>query len=102
VGASLNRGKDANTEMYGGLLGGKPKITKYNVTLTDCKDLGSNNMCGHKWSISGYWDEMVIEAPGIALMDKTRNHPKEIKLGKGSFTNLSFDDNWEEMMKKLK
>jgi hypothetical protein len=102
VGASLNRGKDPNTEMYGRLLGGKPTLTKYNVTLTECKDLGSNNMGGHKWSISGYWDEMVIEAPSIVLMDKTKNHPKEIKLGKGSFTNLSFDDNWDEMMDQMK
>ncbi len=106
VGNSLNRGKDDHTEMYGGILGGKPKITNYTVTLTECKDLGSNNMGGHKWSISGYWDEMTIQAMGMMLMDKSKNHPKEIKLGKGTFTNLTFDDNWDEMleegMKKMK
>ncbi len=100
VGTSLNRGIGDKNEMYGGLLGGKPKLTKYNVTLTECKDLGSNNMGGHKWSISGYWDEMTIPAMSIMLMDKSKNHPKEIKLGKGTFTNLTFDDNWDEMMEK--
>jgi len=100
VGASLNRGKDDNTEMYGGILGGKPKITNYNVTLTECKDLGSNNLGGHKWSISGSWEEMTIPAMGIMLIDKTKNHPKEVKLGKGTFTNLTFDDNWDEMLEK--
>jgi hypothetical protein len=100
VGASLNRGKDDNTEMYGSILGGKPKITNYNVTLTECKDLGSNNLGGHKWSISGYWEEMTIPAMGIMLIDKSKNHPKEIKLGKGTFTNLTFDDNWDEMLEK--
>ena len=100
VGASLNRGKDDNSEMYGSILGGKPKITNYNVTLTECKDLGSNNLGGHKWSISGSWEEMTIPAMGIMLMDKSKNHPKEIKLGKGVFTNLTFDDNWDEMLEK--
>lgn len=37
---------------------------------------------------------------GIMLIDKTKNHPKEIKIEKGSFSNLTFDDNWEEMMNK--
>ena len=100
VGASLNRGKDATSEMYGGLLGGKPKLTNYKVTLTECKDLGSNNLGGHKWSISGYWEEMTIAATKIMLMDKTKNHPAEVKLGKGTFSNMTFDDNWEEMMEK--
>jgi hypothetical protein len=106
VGMSLNRGKDDKTEMYGGLLGGKPTLTNYNVTLTECKDLGSNNMGGHKWSISGYWEEMPVNAMRAMLLDKTKNHPASVKLGKGIFTNLTFDDNWEEMlqegMKKLK
>jgi hypothetical protein len=100
VGASLNRGKDDNTEMYGSILGGKPKITNYTVTLTECKDLGSNNLGGHKWSISGSWEEMTIPAMGLMLMDKSKNHPKEVKLGKGTFTNLTFDDNWDEMLEK--
>ncbi len=100
VGASLNRGKDDNSEMYGSILGGKPKITNYNLVLTECKDLGSNNLGGHKWSISGYWEEITIPAMGIMLMDKSKNHPKEIKLGKGTFTNLTFDDNYDEMLEK--
>ncbi len=100
VGVSLNRGKDATSEMYGGILGGKAKLTSYKVTITECKDLGSNNMGGHKWGISGTWDEITIPAMNIMLMDKTKNHPKEIKLGKGSFSNLTFDDNWDEMMDK--
>lgn len=106
VGASFMRGKDPNNEMYGGILGGKPKLTNYKVTLTECKDLGSNNLGGHKWSISGYWEEMTIDAAKMMLLDKTKNHPQQVKLGKGTFSNLSFDDNWEEMleegMKKLK
>ena len=86
--------------MFGGLLGGKPKLTDTKVNITECKDLGSNNMGGHKWSISGEFGELVIPAMSIMLMDKTKNHPKEIKVEKGSFSNLTFDDNWEDMMKK--
>jgi hypothetical protein len=100
VGSSFQRGNSPNDEMYGGILGGKSKLTGYKVTLTECKDLGSNNMGGHKWSISGTCEEVVIPAMGIMLMDKGKKHPKEIKLQKISFTNLSFDDNWEEMMNK--
>jgi hypothetical protein len=101
VGMSLNRGKDDATEMYGGLLGGKPQLTSYNVTVTECSDLGSNNMGGHKWSISGSWEELLIKANGITQMDPNKKHPADVKLGKGSFSNLSFDDNWEEMMEKM-
>lgn len=100
AGSSFQRGKDPNNEMYGGLLGGKPKLTEYKVTITECKDLGSNNMGGHKWSISGTCEEVLIKATRIMLMDKTKKHPEEIKLQKISFANLSFDDNWEEMMEK--
>jgi hypothetical protein len=100
VGASLNRGKDGTSEMYGGILGGKAKLSNYKVTITECKDLGSNNLGGHKWSISGTCEEVVIKAMGAAVVDKTKNHPQEIKLQKISFTNLSFDDNWDEMMGK--
>ena len=39
---------------------------------------------------------------GIMLMDKTKNHPKEIKIEKGSFYNLTFDDNWDDMMNQMK
>lgn len=88
-----------SNQVFGGILGGGPKITKYKVTLTECEDLGSNSMGGHKWKISGSVDEEVtIEAMGIMKMDKT--HPSDIKVNKISFTNLTFDDNWEEMMNK--
>jgi hypothetical protein len=100
VGRSFIRGDDDKSEMYGGILGGDEKLTDYNVNVTECKDLGSNNLGGHKWSISGTFDEMTIPAMGIMLMDKTKNHPAEIKIGKGSFNNIIFDDNWEEMFKK--
>lgn len=100
VGMSYHRGESPNSQMFGGLLGGKPKLTDTKVNITECKDLGSNNMGGHKWSISGEFGELVIPAMSIMLMDKTKNHPKEIKVEKGSFSNLTFDDNWEDMMKK--
>ncbi len=99
VGMSYNRGQSPHNEMYGGILGGEPKLTNYKVNITECKDLGSNNMGGHRWSISGEFSELTIAAMGIMLMDKTKNHPKEIKIEKGSFSNLTFDDNWEEMLK---
>ena len=102
VGMSFLRGESPKNEMYGGLLGGKPKLTDFKVNITECKDLGSNNMGGHRWSISGNFEGFVIPAMGIMLMDKTKNHPKEIKIDKGSFTNLSFDDNWDEMMQGIK
>jgi len=106
VGTSFQRGKDKEAEMYGGLLGGKAKLTDYKVVITECKDLGSNNMGGHKWSISGNFENITVNAAQIMLMDKTRQHPAEAKIEKGSFTNLTFDDNWEEMMneglKKMK
>ena len=100
VGLNFRRGESPHNEMYGGLLGGTPKLTNYKVNITECKDLGSNNMGGHKWSISGSFDELIIPAMGIMLMDKTKNHPAAIKIEKGSFTNLSFDDNWEDMMQQ--
>lgn len=100
VGSSFQRGKSPDDQMFGGILGGKPKLTDYKVTITECKDLGSNNMGGHRWSISGTCEELTIKAMGIMLMDKSKKHPEEIKLQKISFSNLSFDDNWEEMMEK--
>ena len=100
VGWSFHRGPSGQGQLFGGILGGKPALTKYNMNITECKDLGSNNMGGHRWSISGHVDEVVIPAMGLMLMDKTKNHPAEIKIEKASFTNLTFDDNWEEMMKK--
>lgn len=100
TGQSFNRGKDDAAEEYGGLLGGQEKIYDGKVTLTECKDLGSNNMGGHKWSISGSVENLTIPAMGLMLMDKTKNHPKEVKIDKISFSGLTFDDNWEEMMEK--
>lgn len=100
VGSSLTRGKSPNDEMYGGLLGGKPKLTEYKVNITECKDLGDNTQGGHKWSISGTWEEVTIKAPGMMLLDPAKKHPKEIKVTKGSFNNLTFDDNWGEMLEK--
>ncbi len=100
VGMSMTRGPSESGEVYGGIMGGEEKLTNYNVTITECKDLGSNNLGGHKWSITGTFDNLTIPAMGIMLMDKTKNHPAEIKLEKGSFYNLTFDDNWEEMMEK--
>ena len=100
VGMSFRRGEHPDNQLFGGLLGGKPKLTDYKVNITECKDLGSNNMGGHRWSISGSFEGLVIPAMEIMLMDKTKNHPKEITIDKGSFSNLSFDDNWEEMMQQ--
>jgi len=100
VGYSFQRGNSPDNEMYGALLGGKPKLTDYKITITECKDLGSNNMGGHKWSISGSCEEITIKAMGIMLMDKSKKHPEEVKLQKISFSNLTFDDNWEQMMEE--
>lgn len=100
TGMSVQRGPSGNGELYGGIMGGEAKLTRYKVNITECKDLGSNNLGGHKWSITGYFDELIIPAMGAMLLDKTKNHPKEIKIQKGSFNNLTFDDNWTEMMKK--
>jgi hypothetical protein len=94
VGTSFQRGKSPNNEMYGGLLGGKPKLTEYKVTITEC------NLGGHKWSISGTCEEIVIKAMNIMLIDKTKNHSEQVTVNKISFSNLTFDDNWEEMMQK--
>jgi hypothetical protein len=102
VGMGLHRNPDGQAELYGGLMGGEEKLTGYKVNITECKDLGSNNLGGHKWSISGTFDDLVIPAMGLMLMDKTKNHPKEIKVEKGSFFNLTFDDNWDEMMNGMK
>lgn len=100
VGASFQRGKSPNDEMYGALMGGKPKLTEFKVTLTECRDLGSNNMGGHKWSISGFWENISIKATPLMLMDKEKKHPVEVLLEKGSFYNLTFDDNWEELLEE--
>lgn len=101
VGLSLSR----NEQVFGGILGGQPKITAYKVNLTECTDLGSNNAGGHKWKLSGNVEGGVtIEAMGIMKMQK--DHPASIKVNKISFSNLTFDDNWEQILeeglKKLK
>ena len=86
-------------QVFGGLLGGKKAITSYKVNLTDVRDLGSNNIGGHRWLISGNVNgEVTIDAMGIMKMDKS--HPDNIKIKNISFANLVFDDNWEEMMEK--
>lgn len=92
-------------QVFGGILGGRPKMTNYKVNLTKCDDLGSNNAGGHKWLISGNMEgELTIPAMSIMKMDTS--HPDEVKVSNISFTNLTFDDNWEQMleegMKKLK
>jgi hypothetical protein len=46
VGMGYNRGKDPNAELYGGIMGGEEKLTDYKVTITEAKDLGSNNLGG--------------------------------------------------------
>jgi hypothetical protein len=100
VGLGMNRGGGDKGEVYGGLMGGRPKITNYKVTLTEVRDMGDNGNGGHKWSISGNFDDIVIRAMNAMLMDKSRNHPESVKVEKASFKNLTFDDNMEEIMNK--
>ncbi|MCX8019778.1 MAG: hypothetical protein N2747_04720 [Chitinophagaceae bacterium] len=101
VGMSFMRGKGDNEEVFGGMLGGKSKITDYKMNITECKDLGDNGYGGHKWSISGTCDVVKIKAAGFMLMDKTKKHPEEVTIEKISFRNLTFDDNIEERMEKI-
>ncbi len=100
VGMSFKREGNPFSEIYGEILGGKAKLTNYKMNITECKDLGENGQGGHKWSISGNFGELVIPAMEVMLVSKKRNHPAAIKIEKGSFTNLVFDDNWEAIMKK--
>lgn len=100
TGISYGRGKGDNNQQFGGLLGGEEKIYDSKVNLTECKDLGDNHLGGHKWSISGSAENVTIPAMGLMLMDKTKNHPKEIKIDKITFSDLRFDDNMEEMLQK--
>lgn len=100
TGMSFNRGDGDNAEQYGGLMGGEEKIYPVNVTLTECKDLGDNHAGGHRWSISGSVENLTIPAMGLMLLDKEKNHPKEVTIDKYRFSNLSFDDNAEEMLEK--
>jgi hypothetical protein len=100
VGMGFQRGTADKGELYGGIMGGKPTLTDYKVNVTDVKDMGNNGMGGHRWSISGTFDDVTIPAMKIMLYDKTKNHPAEIKIEKGSFSNLMFEDNFEELMNK--
>jgi hypothetical protein len=100
TGMSFGRGKDANSQQFGGILGGEEKIYDSKVILTECKDLGENSGGGHKWSISGTIENLTIPALGIMLIDKEKNHPTAIKLDKIAFTDITFDDNAEEMLQK--
>lgn len=100
TGISFGRGKDDNAQQFGGLLGGEEKIYDSKVTLTECKDLGDNGAGGHRWSISGIVENVTIPAMKLMLIDKTKNHPKEVKIDKISFSGLTFDDNAEEIMEK--
>jgi hypothetical protein len=100
VGHSFTR----TNQVFGGLLGGKKKITEYKVNLVQVEDMGPNNAGGRRWRVGGTVEEIKIPAMGIMKMDK--NHPESIKVNKISFANLGFDDNWEQLveegMKKLK
>lgn len=100
TGISFTRGNGDKAQQFGGLLGGEEKLYDSKVTLTECKDLGDNGTGGHRWSISGSVENVTIPALGLMLIDKTANHPKEIKVDKISFTGLTFDDNAEEMLQK--
>ncbi len=95
VGLGLSKGE----EVYGGILGGEPAITEYKVNLTECTDLGSNNLGGHKWKISGsIAQEIKIDA--MAIMKMSPGHPDAIKVSKYQFSNLTFDDNWEQILEQ--
>ena len=98
VGVGISRGSGDSAQVFGGLLGGEPKITSHKVNLTEVKDLGDNNLGGHKWSISGTFGEMTVPAMELMLINK--NHPKETIIKGGSFTNLVFDDNMDEILEK--
>lgn len=98
-------GLTKNSEVYGGILGGDPKLTKYKINLTECTDLGDNGIGGHKWKLAGSVDEeMLIDA--MSIMKLNPAHPDNVKVNKYQFSNLNFDDNMEKLMeegmKKLK
>lgn len=100
TGMSYTRGNGDKAEQYGGLMGGEEKIYDAKVNLTECKDLGSNNAGGHRWSISGTVENLTIPAMKLMLLDKEKKHPSEVKIDKYSFTGLTFDDNAEELLQK--
>jgi hypothetical protein len=100
VGISFSRDlPNGKGQVFGGILGGKPKMTNYKVNITQMENTGSNNAGGNRWKIGGTIEEEVtIDAMGLMKLDK--EHPASIKVNKISFANLGFDDNWEEMIKK--
>jgi hypothetical protein len=103
VGLGYQRGPSGKGEVYGGLLGGQPRLTDYKVNLTEVKDLGENGTGGHKWSLSGnVTGDIKIGAMKMMLMDKTRKppHPESITISNIQFSNITFDDNYEELMEK--
>ena len=100
TGMSYGRGQGDKGQQFGGLMGGEEKLYGPTVNLTECKDLGDNGAGGHKWSISGTIENLTIPAMGLMLMDKEKNHPREVKIDKVSFSGLQFDDNAEEMLEK--
>jgi hypothetical protein len=100
VGMNFKRPGNPYIEIYGEEPGAKPKLTNFKINITECKDMGDNNDGGHKWSISGTFDELVIPAMPIMLVSKSRNHPVEIKIQRGTFTNVTFDDNWEQKVQQ--
>lgn len=100
TGRSFNRGKNDASEQYGGLMGGEQKIYDGEVVLTSCEDLGDNGAGGHRWKIAGTIENLTIPALGLMLLDDTKKHPKEVKIEKISFSDMTFDDNAEEMLKK--
>ncbi len=95
VGLSVSK----ENEVYGGIMGGEPTLTEYKVNLTECTDLGSNNLGGHKWKISGSIEqELKIDA--LPIMKMSPGHPDAVKVSKYQFSNLTFDDNWEQILEQ--
>jgi hypothetical protein len=100
VGLALSRDMpETPSQIFGAILGGKPKMTDYKVDITQMENLGENKGGGNRWKISGtVSQEVVIHAAPLMKMEKT--HPESISVSKISFSNLEFDDNWEEMLEK--
>jgi len=36
----------------------------------------------------------------VSQCGSQEKHPKEVKIEKATFSNVTFDDNWEELLKK--
>ncbi|MBS1509232.1 MAG: hypothetical protein JST86_00210 [Bacteroidetes bacterium] len=89
---NLTRKVGTRKEIYGAGPRDLPKLTNYTIRITECKDLGANDRGGHKWQLSGQFDELIIPADEVALKH-TPNHPAQIKIERGSFSNLKVEDN---------